>query len=85
VAWICEDCDVTAGTVGLFASWSDAISAGQTALDDRAGHHLGNASNIVTTERCRSVIAESRRHSTKIARPLTPLRPACPERARPSA
>ena len=51
--------------VGLFTSWSDAISAGQTALDDRAGRHLGDASNIVTTDCRRNVIAESRRHSTK--------------------
>jgi hypothetical protein len=65
VAWICEDCDVIVGMVGLFTSWSDAISAGQTTLDDRAGGYFGNASNIVTTDRCRNVIAESRRHSTK--------------------
>jgi hypothetical protein len=65
LAWICEDCDVIVGLVGLFTSWSDAISAGQTALDGRAGAHLGNDSNIVTTDRCRNVTAESCRHSTK--------------------
>jgi hypothetical protein len=65
VAWVCEDCDVIAGTVGLFSSWSDAISAGQSTLDDRASRYLGNASNIVTSDRRRNVIAESRRSSTK--------------------
>ena len=65
VAWICEDCDLIAGTVGLFSSWSDAISAGQSALDDRAGRYLGDAVNIVTTDRRQNVITESRPHSTK--------------------
>ena len=62
VAWICEDCDVIVGTVGLFTSWSDAISAGQHALDDR---YLGGASNIVTTVCRRNVITQSRHDSTK--------------------
>jgi hypothetical protein len=62
VAWICQDCDIIAGTVGLFSSWSDAISAGQTALDDR---YLGDASNIFTADCRRNVTTESRHHSTK--------------------
>src|SRR5215469_13765715 len=64
VAWVCEDCDVIAGTVGLFTSWSDAISAGQRALDDRALGYVGDTLNIVTAAR-RNVTAESRRNSTK--------------------
>lgn len=62
VAWICEDCDVIVAMVGLFTSWSDAISAGQRALDDR---YLGGVSNIVTTHRRRNVTTESRRNNTK--------------------
>ncbi len=59
MAWICEDCDIIVGMVGLFTSWPDAISAGQRALDDR---YLGGASNIFTAD-CRR--NESRRDSTK--------------------
>jgi len=62
VAWICEDCDIIVGMVGLFTSWSDAISAGQSALDDR---YLGAASTIITVDCRRNVITESRRRSTK--------------------
>ena len=65
VAWICEDCDAVLGTVGLFTSWSDAISTGQRALDDRVGRYVGGASNIVTTDCRRNVTTESRRDSTK--------------------
>jgi len=65
VAWICEDCDVIVGTVGLFTSWSDAISAGQRALDDRTLGYLGDTSNIVTTDRRRNVTTESRHDSIK--------------------
>jgi hypothetical protein len=62
VAWICEDCDIIVGLVGLFTSWSAAISAGQSALDDR---YLGAASTIITADCRRNVTTESRRHSTK--------------------
>jgi ABC-type branched-subunit amino acid transport system ATPase component len=44
VAWICDDCDLIFGAVGLFTTWSDAISARQRELDDRASLHLSDAS-----------------------------------------
>ena len=65
VAWICEDCDVIVGVVGLFTSWSDAISAGQRALDDRALGYSGDTANIVTYDCRRNVTTESRHNSTK--------------------
>ena len=36
VAWICDDCDLIVGMVGLFTTWSEAFSARQAELDGRA-------------------------------------------------
>ena len=44
MAWICEDCDMILGLVDLFTTWSDAVSARQRELDDRASRHLSDTS-----------------------------------------
>ena len=51
MAWICEDCDIIVGMVGLSTSWSDAISTGQRVLDDRAVRYLADTSNIALRRR----------------------------------
>jgi hypothetical protein len=43
VAWICDHCDLVVGLVGLFTSWTAAISAHQRELDRQGGHHLSRA------------------------------------------
>jgi hypothetical protein len=47
VAWICDDCDLIVGMVGLFTTWLDAITARQRELDDRAHRCLNRASGQI--------------------------------------
>jgi hypothetical protein len=69
VAWICDDCDLVVGVVGLFTAWDAAISARQRELDDRAGSYFSAASRLqsesITIDRCRNAITEFRRHGPK--------------------
>ena len=66
VAWICDDCDLIVGVVGLFTTWHDAISARQRLLDERGARYLREPPSSVptiTAERRRNVTTESRRYS----------------------
>ena len=67
VAWICDDCNLVLGIVGLFTSWTAAIHAHQDELDQRAATYFNVASSggadvpFVSTDRRRNIITESRR------------------------
>jgi len=69
VAWICDNCDIVVGLVGLFTSWLDAISARQHKLDDRAASYFSDVSRndfqSITSNCRRNVTTESRRHGLK--------------------
>src|SRR2546428_9529361 len=69
VAWICDNCDIVVGLVGLFTSWLDAISARQHKLDDRAASYFSDVSRndfqSITSDCRRNVTTESRRHGLK--------------------
>jgi hypothetical protein len=69
VAWICDHCDLVVDIVGLFTSWSAAITGRQDELDARAARLLNHTSasqpGPVTTEPRQNVITESRRLSIK--------------------
>jgi hypothetical protein len=69
VAWICDNCDLFVGLVGLFTSWPDAISARQRELDHRAARYFSdvsrNQSQPITPDCRPNVTTESRRHGPK--------------------
>ena len=69
VGWICDDCDLVIGLVGLFTTWAAAISARQLELDVRAARYFscGSAEETVsiTTDHRRNVTTQSRRVGTE--------------------